>query len=627
MYRRRRSRQAWRKPRPTELGELERLLLLRIPDTLFGLPGKSEIGDSCCFRPGSVTSDDCAQRRGIMIQTARRVETINIMIIVLLLSACNSGNSDPPAAGTSGGTSVGSSSSGSSSSSGGTGTVVSATTDVLTYHNDAMRTGQNLTETFLTPANVTSATFGKLWTLAADDPVDATPLVATQVTIGGSAHNVVYVASEHDTVYAYDADTGSLLAHVSLLGAGETPSDTHSCSQVQPEIGVTATPVIDRSIGPNGTLFIVAMSENSSGSYFQRLHALDLATLADRITPVVIQATAPGSGANSVSGVLTFNAARYKERGALLAANGQIYTVWASHCDNDPYNGWIIAYNETTLAQTAVLNYTPNGTRGAIWNVAGLAADSAGALYGLAGNGTFDTALTASGFPAQSDFGNAVLKVAAGASSLSVADYFAAPNTVAESTGDVDLGSGSPMLLPDQTDAGGNTRHLLIGAGKDGNVLLLNRDSLGKFNATSLAYQTLSGELSGGLFSAFAYFNGSVYVADVGGTLKAFTLSHAQLSATPTSQSTATFARPGSSPAVSANGTSDGIVWAVVSAMGAPAELHAYNPANLQVEYYNSTQAAASRDAFGNGEKFITPVIANGKVFIGTPTGVAVFGL
>jgi hypothetical protein len=503
-----------------------------------------------------------------------------------------------------------------------------ATTDVVTYHNDAMRTGQNLTETVLTQANVTSASFGKLWTLAADDPVDATPLVATQVTIGGSAHNVVYVASEHDTVYAYDADTGDLLAHVSLLGTGETPSGTHSCGQVEPEIGVTATPVIDRSIGPNGTLFVVAMSENSSGSYFQRLHALDLTTLADRMPAVVIQATAPGSGANAAGGSVTFSGGQYKERGALLTANGQIYTVWASHCDFDPYNGWIIAYSETTLAQTAVLNYTPNGVRGAIWNVAGLAADSAGVLYGLAGNGTFDTTLTTSGFPAQSDFGNAVLKVSASGSTLTVADYFAAPTTVAESTGDIDLGSGSPMLLPDQTDAGGTTRHLLIGAGKDGNVLLLDRDSLGKFNAsTSQAYQTLNGELPGGLFSAFAYFNGSVYVADVGGTLKAFTLSQALLSATPTSQSAATFARPGSSPAVSANGTSNGIIWAVVSALGTPAVLHAYNPANLQQEYYNSTQAAGSRDAFGNGEKFITPVIANGKVFIGTPTGVAVFGL
>jgi hypothetical protein len=419
-----------------------------------------------------------------------------------------------------------------------------------------------------------------------------------------------------------------LLAQVSLLAKGETPSDTHGCGQVEPEIGITATPVIDRSVGANGTLYVVAMSEDSSGTYFQRLHALDLATLADRMPAVAIQATAPGTGANSANGVVTFKPGQYKERGALLALGGQIYTVWASHCDFMPYNGWVIAYSEATLAQTAVLNYTPNGTMGAIWNVAGLAADSAGMLYGLAGNGTFDATLGSNGFPAHADFGNAVLKLSASGGALTVADYFAAPNTVSESAQDLDLGSGSPLVLPDQADAKGATRHLLIGAGKDGNVLLLDRDNLGKFNpSASTAYQILGGELPGGLFSAFAYFNGSVYTADVGGTLKAFAVSHALLSATPTSQSTATFARPGASPAVSANGSSDAIVWAVSSPAGAPAVLHAYNPANLQQEYYNSTQAANSRDAFGNGEKFITPVIANGKVFIGTPSGVAMFGL
>jgi hypothetical protein len=564
-----------------------------------------------------------------MIQTARRVETVNIMIIVLLLSACNSGNSDPPAAGTSGATSVSVSvSSSSSSSSGGTGTVVSATTDVLTYHNDTMRTGQNLTETTLTPANVTSATFGLLRTLPADDPVDATPLIASQVSIGGSMHNVVYVVTEHDSVYAYDADTGAALAQVSLLAAGETPSDTRSCTQVQPEIGITATPVIDRSIGPNGTVFVVAMSEDSSGNYFQRLHALDLASLADRLPAVAIQATATGSGANASGGVQTFSAKFYKERGALLAANGQIYTVWASHCDDNPYNGWVIAYNETTLAQSAVLNYTPNGTMGAIWNVAGLAADSAGAIYGLTGNGSFDTTLSGTGFPSQGDYGNTVLKLSASSSTLTVSDYFAASNTVAESTQDMDLGSGSPMLLPDQTDASGTTRHLLIGAGKDGNLLLVNRDNLGKFSASAnQAYQIINSELPGGLRSAFAYFNGTVYAADAGGSLKAFVLNQALLPATPTQQSSAVYPYPGTSPAISANGSSNAIVWAVVSGTGAAAVLHAYNPANLQLEYYNSTQAVGGRDAFGDGEKFITPVIANGKVFVGTPTGVAVFGL
>jgi hypothetical protein len=559
-------------------------------------------------------------------------------IAFLALSACGGGsdptsNVDPPSSSSGSSTSSSSTSSSTSSSSGSTSSSSSSSgvatgTDVLTYHYDAMRTGQNLTETVLTPANVTSATFGLLRVMATDAVVDAAPVIATGVTVGGSAHNVVYVATENDSVYAYDADTGTALLHVSLLASGETPSDTRSCGQVQPAIGVTSTPVIDRSMGANGTIFVEAMSKDSSGGYHQRLHALDLTTLGDRIAAVDIAATAAGNSSNGSGGVVTFGPGDYKERGALLAANGQIYTVWASHCDDQPYNGWIIAYNEATLAQTAVLNYTPNGTQGGIWNVGGLAADSAGVIYGMAGNGTFDTTLTGAGFPNNADYGNTVMKLAASATSLSVTDYWTASNTVSESAGDTDLGSGSPLLLPDQADANGTARHLFIGAGKDGNVLLLDRDSLGKFNASSsTAYQRVTSLLPGGLFSAFAYFNGSVYTADINGTLKAFTLSAALLPASPSSQSTATFAYPGSSPSISANGTTNAILWALKSSPGSAAILHAYNPANLQQEYYNSTQAASNRDGFGNGEKYITPVVANGKVFVGTPSGVAVFGL
>jgi hypothetical protein len=548
----------------------------------------------------------------------------------LALSACGGGSDpkssadppDPPSSSSSSGSTSSSSSSSSSSSGATTGT------DVLTYHNDSMRTGQNLAETILTPANVTSAKFGRLRVLPADDVVDATPVIATDVTVSGSKHTVVYVATENDSVYAYDAETGTALLHVSLLASGETPSDTRSCTQVQPAIGITSTPVIVRSLGANGTIFVEAMSKDSGGAYHQRLHALDLSTLAARVPAVEIAATAAGNSSNGSGGTVTFGSGDYKERGALLAANGQIYTSWASHCDDAPYNGWIIAYNESTLAQTAVLNYTPNGTQGAIWNVGGLAADSTGVVYAMTGNGTFDTTLTGAGFPNQADYGNTVMKLAATATSLTVADYWAASNTVSESNGDVDLGSGSPLLLPDQTDAAGTVRHLFIGAGKDGNVLLLDRDSLGKFNASAnTAYQRVTSLLPGGLRSAFAYFNGSVYAADLNGTLKAFTLSDALLPASPTSQSTATFSYPGSSPSISANGTSNAILWTVTSGTGAAAILHAYNPANLQQEYYNSTQAANGRDGFGNGQKFITPVIANGKVFVGTPSGVAVFGL
>jgi hypothetical protein len=495
-----------------------------------------------------------------------------------------------------------------------------------------MRTGQNLTETVLTPSNVNSSTFGLLYQLAADDLVSATPVVASNVTINGALHNVVYVASESDTVYAYDADTGALLQHVSLLGTGESASDDRGCSQDGPNIGITATPVIDRSAGPNGTMFVEAMSKDSSSNYYQRLHALDLATLADRITPVTVQATYPGT-AYGAGGTTTFVPGQYTERGALLLTQGQIVTVWAGHCDAGQYNSWVIAYSESTLTQTQVLNLTPNGNQGGIWDAAGVAADTAGAPYVLIGNGLFDTTLTGGGLPVNGDYGNAAVKFSlSGASnSLAVTDYFTMWDTTTESQDDIDLGSGSPLLLPDQTDSNGVTQHLMLAAGKDTNFYLLSRDNLGKYNgnisSSDTVYQELDGVLSAGLFAAPVYFNGSIYVAEVGGTLKQFALSAARLPATPTSQSSATFAYPGASPSISANGTSNAIVWAVMSNSASAAVLHAYNPANLAVEYYNSTQAAADRDAFGSGNKFITAVVAHGKVFVGTRNGVAVFGL
>ncbi|MGA2562815.1 MAG: pyrrolo-quinoline quinone [Steroidobacteraceae bacterium] len=559
----------------------------------------------------------------IASRSAALIGTCALGLLALWLISCGGGNDTSSNSSTSS-TGASSSSSGSSTTGGNT----TFGTDVLMYHNDVMRTGQNLTETTLTPSNVNSSSFGLLRMLSADDPVDATPLIVSALTVNGSQRNVVYVETEHDSVYAYDGDSGALLATVSLLGANETPSDTRSCDQVEPEIGITATPVIDRSVGAHGALFVVAMSKDNDGNYHQRLHALDLVSLDDLFAPAVIAATYPGSGENSANGVQTFDPAQYKERGALLLLAGQIYTVWASHCDHEPYNGWIISYNETALTQTAVLNFTANGEEGAIWDATGLAADSNGALYALAGNGTFDTTLNATGFPGQSDYGNSAIKLSVSGSTLSVSDYFTTTSTVSESAADVDLGSGSLLILPDQVDATGHTQHLLIGGGKDGNFLLLNRDNLGKFNPNgNSVYQALNGALPGGLYSAPAYFNGSVYVADVGGTLKAFTLSQALLSASPSSQSSAQFGYPGTSPAISANGATNAIVWAVLSSTNGAAVLHAYNPENLTQEYYNSTQAANNRDAFGNGEKFITPVIANGKVFVGTPSGVAVFGL
>jgi hypothetical protein len=496
--------------------------------------------------------------------------------------------------------------------------------DVLTYHNDNSRSGQNLTETILTPANVNATQFGLLRVLPADGLVDAQPLIASNLSVSGVLRDVVYVVTENDSVYSYDADTGAALVHVSVLGSGETPSDTHGCSQVTPQIGITSTPVIDRGAGPNGTVYIVAMSKNAAGDYFQRLHALDLITLAERPnSPVVIQATYPGTANNSV-GTTTFEPGQYEERAGLLLVNGTVYTAWTSHCDQTPYNGWIIGYDESTLAQSQVLNITPNGSEGAIWQSGGgMAADSSGSIYALVANGTFDTTLDATGFPVQGDYGNAFIKLS---SALQVTDYFDMDNTVSESNGDVDLGSGGAMLLPDQTDSTGAVRQLAVGAGKDGHLYVVNRSSMGKFSMSNNAiWEDMPGALPGGVWATPAYFQGSVYYGDVGGTLKAFGIEQALLGKTPTSQTSSSFGYPGTAPAVSANGSGDGIVWAVQNAQ--PAVLHAFAAGNLANELYNSNQAANGRDTFGAGNKFITPTIANGKVYVGTPKGVAVFGL
>jgi hypothetical protein len=274
---------------------------------------------------------------------------------------------------------------------------------------------------------------------------------------------------------------------------------------------------------------------------------------------------------------------------------------------------------------------TPNGIQGGIWDTAGVAADAGGALYTLLGNGQFDTTLTSGGLPNRQNFGNAAVKVSLAGGTLSVTDYFTPTNTVSESQSDTDFGSGSPLLLPDQVDSGGVTRHLMVAAGKDPNLYLLDRDNMGRFNAnTNAVYQELAGVLSNRIYSAPVYFNGSIYLAEVGSTLKQYALAAAKLPATATSHSTASFAFPGASPSISANGSSNAIVWAAETHSGSASVLHAYNPANLSIEYYNSNQAANGRDAFGSGNKFITPVVANGEVFIafsGPTNGVAVFGL
>jgi outer membrane protein assembly factor BamB len=507
-------------------------------------------------------------------------------------------------------------------------TLVSSATDVVTYHNDVARTGQNLSETILTTGNVNSSTFGKLFTFHVDGIIDAQPLYLAGVSIAGKGkHNVVYTVTENDSVYAFDADAGTPLWQVSVLGKGESPSDDHGCGQISPQIGITATPVIDHASGPHGTIYVVAMSKDSS-SYFQRIHALDMTTGEEEFGgPVVVKAKYPGTGDNSLHGHVIFDPAQYAERQGLLLLNHVIYTGWTSHCDFRPYTGWLIGYDESTLARTSVLNLTPNGNEGSIWQAgAGIASDGQN-LYFLDANGTFETKLNKKGFPTKGDYGNAFLKVSTTNNKLHVADYFNMFDTVSESDSDEDLGSGGALVLPPMKDAKGKTRRLAIGAGKDQNIYIVDRNNMGKFNPKNdkAIYQEVDGVLGGGEWATSAYFNGSVYFGPQGNNLLQFTFSKAKLSTSPLSKSAASFTYPGTTPSVSANGSSNGIVWAVEHSDPNDV-LHAYDATNLASELYNSNQAP-KRDNFGTASHFGTPMIVNGKVYVGTTSGVVVFGL
>jgi len=502
---------------------------------------------------------------------------------------------------------------------------------VLTYHNDNMRTGRNPSETALTLKNVNSTTFGKLFIISTDGLVDAEPLYAPNLSIpNNGTHNVLFVASEHGTVYGFDADNGSTLWQVTMLQAGEKPSDSRGCGQVTPEIGVTSTPVIDLTAGPHGTIYVVAMSKDSSSKYHQRLHALDITTGAEQFGgPVDIAAKYPGTGDNSQGGFVIFDPKQYKERAGLLLVNHVVYTFWASHCDIRPYTGWIISYNETTLAQQSVLNVTPNGSEGAIWAAgAGPAADTSGNIFFLDANGTFDTSLNSNGFPINGDYGNAIMKLSTKQGKLAVADYFNMYNTVSESNADEDLGSGGAMVVPNFKDSTGVLHELVVGAGKDQNIYLANRTNMGKFNTNNnnQLYQEVTGGLSGSVFSAPAFANKTIYYGAVDDRIKAFTFnSSGFLNSAPASETATSFGYPGATPSISGSNAGNLILWATENT--SPAVLHAYEANNLSVELYNSNQASGGRDHFGNGNKFITPMIANGKVYVGTTNGVGVLGL
>lgn len=504
--------------------------------------------------------------------------------------------------------------------------------NVTTYHNDNVRSGQNLHETVLTPALVQMSTFGKLFSQPVDGQIYGQPLVLANLFIAGKGtHTVVYVATENDSVFAFDgnSNTGSNaspLWQVSFinpaLGITTVPASDLGTDAIYPQIGITGTPVIDPN---NGTLYVVAATKEN-GTYVQRLHALSVTTGAEKFGgPVVIAATVPGTGSGSSGGTLSFDPFRSNQRPALLLLNGGIYIAWSSHgLENEfTYHGWVIGYNETTLAQIGAYCLTANGDQGGVWQSGdGLAADTLGNIFFLSGNGTFDANTGGQ------DYGMSYVKMST-KGGLSVADYFTPYNEAEESSEDLDLGSGGAMLLPYLT--GTKYPYLAVGAGKDGTMYVVNRNDMGHFNASgnTQIVESIPNAFAGhGMYSTPAYWQGYLYFWGPNDVLRIFQMVNGLVSPTTVATGSTTFAAPGATPVVSSNEGSNGIVWAIQSAgyaTGAPAILYALNPLTA-AQLYNSTQAG-TRDTAGPAIKFTPPTVANGKVYVPTASELNVYGL
>jgi hypothetical protein len=507
---------------------------------------------------------------------------------------------------------------------------------VATYHNDNARTGQNAIETVLTPDNVNPAHFGRLYSFPVDGYVYAQPLYMPQVAVPGNGiHNVVIVATQHDSVYAFDADspTPAPLWRVNFLhpNAGITtlsPNDVNA-SDILPEIGITSTPVIDIA---SNTVYVVAATKES-GVFYHRLHALDMTSGAEKFGgPRIIQASYPGNAQDAAEGVLSFSSRFQLQRAALLLSKGKVYVAFASNADSGLYHGWVIAFDATTMRQVGAWVSTPNGYQGGIWmSGCGIAADNDGNLFLSVANGPFD----AYGEEPGANFSDSVVKLKPGASGIALADFFTPFNQANMAKDDLDLGSAGVVLLPDQP---GSYPHLAITSGKNGHIYLLNRDTLGGYGAglkgDPQAVQEVSGQLRQQMGTP-AYWNGKLYfgagISPHKDSIKAFALRNGTLSTTPVSQTAAIYHLTRSTVSVSANGSGNGIVWAVdndayYDAHQGPAVLHAYDAKNLGRELYNSNQRLA-RDNPGQASKFTVPTVADGKVFVGTANQVSVYGL
>jgi hypothetical protein len=500
---------------------------------------------------------------------------------------------------------------------------------MVTHKNDPGRTGQNTQEYALVPSLVNAASFGKLFSQPIDGYAYAEPLFVPDVTINGSTHNVVFVATEHDTVYAFDADTQQApLWTTSFLinGATTVPAqDTQETGDLIPEIGITGTPVIDLA---SSTLFVVAKTKEAGPTYVHRLHALDIHTGLDRAnSPVVISAVVAGNGPDSVGGRVTFDPLIHLQRPALLLSGGTVYVGLGSHGDHATWHGWVIGYDATSLMQLAVWCSSPDAYQSAIWQGgAGIAADSSGAIYLETGNGVYDVDTGGR------DYGDSAVRLS---SVGAVLDWFTPYNETTLNSGDIDLGSSGSIVLPDGLP--GAHPDLMIATGKPGLLYLIDRGNMGhKGNGSDgQIVQTIpvspnTTNITGGIFSTPAYWNGNVYIAAISDNLKAFRLSSGLLSTTPTSMSQITYDYPGATPVVSASGSSNGIVWAIAGngyTPTAPAVLHAYDANALTTHLYASDQAAGGRDQAGPAVKMIVPAVANGHVYIATQSELDVYGL
>lgn len=526
-------------------------------------------------------------------------------------------------------------------------------TNVLNYRYDQSSSGVNSQETTLTPDNVNAASFGKLATTPVDGQIYAQPLYVAGVNISGGTHNVVFVATEHDSVYAIDSGNGTVLWHDSFLngpGITSVPSQDTGSPALQPELGITATPVIDAS---TNSIYVLANTKEvrADGThYVYKLHALNLVTGGENLGgPLTIADTiydgtnysyvsgpsVNGTGMGSVNGVVTFNALREFSRVGMTETNGNIVMAFASHPDVPPAHGWVLAVNAHTLTLSAALNVTPNGDLGDIWQAGNsITVDGNGDLYVVSGNGTFDTTLNSAGFPVNGDYGDSIVKLSWDPTSsptnqningwgLKVVDYFTPSNQQVLADQDLDLGSGGAVLLPASAGSAANP-NLLIQGGKQGTVYLLDQSGMGGFNPTTDQTVQEATGLLGWIFSTPAYFNGTLYYAAVGGHAEALPLTNATLATTPSSLSLDTFGFPGATPSISANGTANGIVWMIDNGSN---ELRAYDAGNLARELYTSDQAPGGRDKLGAAVKFTVPTVADGHVFAGTQNSLVIYGL